>query len=162
MKILGFTSEDKLNEIILNKTDNIFSELAKLDSRNLKLIDKWVHDNSLLECYGNDIFTNGENINTHVLPPSDLTYILYGNIYLVYRINESIIDLDISQYGMIAYYISERYENLCISDNFSDISTDEEIEEKIEEKINDDNIKPKNKLSNITIADELDYDYTNY
>ena len=129
MKILSFTPSDELKEIILDKTDNILNDLSSIDDRSIQLIEEWKHDNAVLECYGCLKNLNKEKINTHNLPPSDLSHTLYGDIYLVYRVNDSIIDMDISQYGMLCYYIEERYDNVELSQKFNDEASDEEIEE---------------------------------
>ena len=165
MKILCFTSSDKLQEINIDKNNNILESLCKIDNRKIKLIDQWTHDNGILECYGCDKDSHKNKVNTHTLPPSNLTYTLYGNIYLVYKINESYIDLDISHYGMMTYYIEERFENIDIQENIDEIISDEEIEEN--EDINDEIIQlPKKKIKNTNtndkILDDLDYDNTNY
>jgi hypothetical protein len=165
MKILSFTSSDKLQEIDIEKNNNnILESLLKINDRNIKLIYHWSHDNGILECYGCDKNLYKEKINTHNLPPSNLSYTLYGDIYLVYKINDSIIDLDISHYGMMTYYIEERYENLDIQEKFDEIISDEEMDEN--ENIIDEIIElPKKKIkknTNDKILDELDYDNTNY
>ena len=166
MKILSFTSSDKLQEINIDKNNNILESLCKIDNRNLKLIDQWTHDNGILECYGCDKVFEKEKLNTHNLPPSNLSYTLYGDIYLVYKINNSFTDLDISHYGMMTYYIEERYENIDIQEKFDEIISDEEIEEN--DNINDEIIESpkkktkKNTNTNDKILDELDYDNTNY
>lgn len=164
MKILCFTHTDNIKEITLDKSNNILESLSKIDNRNVKLIIQWKHDNAILECYGCDTNTHKEKINTHNLPPSDLSYILYGDIYLVYKINNRVIELDISQYGMMTYYIEERYENMESSGTIDDTTSDEDIEENNDEIIEASKKTPKKKNSNNCekILDELDYDNTNY
>jgi len=164
MKILCFTQTDNIKEIILVKTKNILESLSEIDGRNVKLITQWRHDNATLECYGCDTNIHNEKINTHNLPPSDLSYILYGDIYLVYKINNMIIELDIPQYGMMTYYIEERYENTESSGQIDEITSDEDIEENTDEIIEVSKKPPKKKISNTCdkILDELDYDNTNY
>lgn len=164
MKLLSFTPDDELKEIIIDKTDNILNDLSSIDYRNIQLIEEWKLDNAVLECYGCLKNLNQEKINTHNLPPSDLSHTLYGDIYLIYRVNDSIIDMDISQYGMLCYYIEERYDNVEISQKFNEDISDEEIEENDE--IIDVSIKIKKtvKKNNIQekLFDELDRDETKY
>jgi len=165
MKILCFTFSDKLKEINIKKTDNIPGELSTIDTRCLKKTYTWQHENITLECYGCHENNNAEQINSHHLPPSENTYTLYGSIYLVYKINNTITDLDISQYGMLSFCIEERYESLDISENIHEISSDEEeseevTNEKIKHKISPK--KYKSKPDEGDILDELDYDNTNY
>ena len=166
MKILSFTPNDELKEINMDKTDNILNDLSTIDNRNIQLIEEWKHDNSVLECYGCLKNLNKEKINTHNLPISDLSYTLYGDIYLVYKVNNSIIDMDISHYGMLCYYIEERYENE-ITHKINENNSDEEIEE-IEENdeiVDSFEIKKKTKKKhNIQekLLDELERDETIY
>ena len=165
MKILSFTPSDELKEIIVDKTDNVLNDLSSIDDRNIQLIDEWKLDNAVLECYGCLKNLNKEKINSHTLPPSDLSYTLSGNIYLIYRVNDSIIDIDISHYGMLCYYIEERYENIEITHTINEDIYDEEIEENGE--INDTSVKIKKmtiKKNNIPekLQDELDRDETKY
>tara|TARA_B000000557_G_scaffold261948_1_gene261849 strand:+ start:2949 stop:3443 length:495 start_codon:yes stop_codon:yes gene_type:complete len=164
MKLLSFTPDDELKEIIIDKTDNILNDLSSIDDRNIQLIEEWKLDNAVLECYGCLKNLNKEKINTHNLPPSDLSHTLYGDIYLVYRVNDSIIDMDISQYGMLCYYIEERYDNVEISQKFNEDISDEEIEEideiidvsiKIKKTVKKNNIQEK-------LFDELEKDETKY
>ena len=165
MKILSFTPSDKLKEINIDKTNDILKDLSTIDNRNIQLIEKWTLDNAMLECYGCLKNLNKEKINIHNLPPSELSHTLYGDIYLVYRVNDSIIDMDISQYGMLCYYIEERYDNLVISQKFNEEISDEEIED------NDENIDISVKIKKRTVKknntpekllDELDRDETIY
>ena len=165
MKILSFTPSDELKEIILDKTDNILNDLSSIDDRSIQLVEEWKQDNAVLECYGCLKNLNKEKINTHNLPPSDLSHTLYGDIYLVYRVNDSIIDMDISQYGMLCYYIEERYDNVELSQKFNEDISDEEVEENDEIIDTSLKIKKKNvKKNNIQekLFDELDRDETKY
>ena len=164
MKLLSFTPDDELKEIIIDKTDNILNDLSCIDHRSIQLVEEWKLDNAVLECYGCLKNLNKEKINTHNLPSSDLSHTLYGDIYLVYRVNDSIIDMDISQYGMLCYYIEERYDNVELSQKFNDEASDEEIEENDE--IIDVSIKIKKTVKKINIQeklfDELERDETKY
>ena len=165
MKILSFTPSDELKEIIIDKTDNILNDLSSIDDRNIQLIQEWKQDNTVLECYGCLKNLNKQKINTHNLPSSDLSYTLYGDIYLVYRVNDSIIDMDISHYGMLCYYIEERYENIEITHKINEDISDEEIEDNDE--IIDTSVKIKKKTVNKNnnpekFLDELERDETIY
>lgn len=165
MKILCFTFSDELKEINIKKNNNILEELSTIDARCLKKTYTWEHENITLECYGCHEVNLGEKINSHNLPPSENTYTLYGSIYLVYKINNTITDLDISQYGMLSYCIEERYESLYISENIQEITSEEEDNEEITNEKVVRKISPKkhkSKPDEGEILDELDYDNTNY
>lgn len=165
MKILGFDFSDKLIELNISKKDNIIENLKNIDKRNIKLFYVWEHDNITLECYGCDKSENNEKINSHCLPPSEKMYTLYGNIYIVSKINNNISDIDISQYGMLSYYIQEKYENIDICDYDNNIEEDESEEETSSEIpakkkiLNKSNTSQKSTIVN---KDELNYDTTDY
>lgn len=166
MKILSFTPTDNLKEIEIDKSENILNSLSTIDNRSIKLIEEWKHDNVILECYGCNRCTQKDTLNTHNLPPCEISHTLYGDIYLVYKINNNIIDMDISQYGMLCYCIEERYENIEISDKIDENNSDEDIEEndKIIESSTIKSKKTKKTHSNSyeKILDELERDETNY
>ena len=165
MKILCFNSADKLSEIKVTKNTNIIELIGRTDKRNIKNVYIWSHDNIILECYGCDTDEGAEKINSHCLPPSESAYNLYGDIYLVSKLNGNIINLDISQYGMLSYCIQERYENLDVCDYVETANSEEETDDEIDDietppKIN--NVDQNTDSPKIIAADELDYDTTNY
>lgn len=166
MKILSFTPSDELKEINIDKTNNILNGLSTIDHRILHLVEEWSHDNVILECYGCLKNLNKEKINTHNLPLSELSHTLYGDIYLVYRVNNSIIDMDISQYGMLCYCIEERYENIDLTHKMNDDISDEEKEEVDEIIESSVKVKSKSKIKKNNIPekllDELERDETKY
>ena len=167
MKILCFTENDELKEIKVQKVNDIAEVLKDIEETPMKRLHLWTHDNITLECYGCDTNEMKRKINPHCLPPSETTYTLYGNVYLVQKINENFTDLDISQYGMLSYYIQEKYENL--EQDYEYITgTDEELEiqeetqgEILTKKIN---LPGKNKVKSEDSKQlyELEYDTTNY
>ena len=166
MKILCFDSSDKLIEINLSKKDNIVETLKSIDKRNIKLFYIWKHDNISLECYGCDKSENNEKINSHCLPPNENSYTLYGNIYIINKINDNITDLDISQYAMLSYCFQDKYDNLDICDYVESSEENESDEENyVITPASKKYILNKDKSSN-TIVDmnkeELNNDTTNY
>tara|TARA_B100000900_G_C20589150_1_gene720916 strand:+ start:1354 stop:1842 length:489 start_codon:yes stop_codon:yes gene_type:complete len=162
MKILSFTNSDELKEIKIKKTDNILNELSIIDKRAIKNIHTWYHDNITLECYGYDKNDLNDKINIHNLPPTENEILLYGDLYLVYKINNVISDLDISQYGMLTFYIEERFDNLESLETDNYISSEEETDEIETKKDKNFKINKVKKENTEDFKDELDYDVYKY
>lgn len=162
MKILCFTSSDELKEVRIKKNNNIIEELSTIDTRYIKNIYTWFHDNITLECYGYDKNDHNEKINIHNIPPTENEILLYGDLYLVYKINNVISDLDISQYGMLTFYIEERFDNLESLEFSNYISSEEEIDEEIIESKKQFKKNINEKVDSKDLKNELDYDNYKY
>ena len=163
MRLLCFNTFDILSEIKIDKKENIISYINTFDERSIKRVYVWKHDNITLECYGCDTNENNEKINSHILPSNENIYTLYGNIYLVSKINNSITDLDISQYGMLSYYIQEKYDTMGACEYIDNTESEEDTDEEPEEEKNLKESPEKNaKYEKQEIVEELEYDNTNY
>jgi hypothetical protein len=167
MRVLCFNTSDILSEIKIDKNDDIVEIINISDKRPIKILYIWTHDNITLECYGCDVNDSNENINTHCLPPNENIHTLYGNIYIVSKINNHITDLDISQYGMLSYYIQEKFDNISGCDYLDDTDTDEEMDDDstCETNVSKNIPHPKKfhkKQEQVKDLEELEYDETKY
>jgi|TARA_B110000208_G_scaffold192038_1_gene262096 hypothetical protein len=180
MKVLCFTSGDELKEIDVPKGESVPKVLSQIDDRSLKRLHSWRHENITLECYGCDVNDKKQGLNSHELPKSDTIHTLYGDIYLTQKINDISRDLDISQYGMLSYYIHEKYDNVEDPEYNNDMSDDEDNIDELDdtpigsdkEIISGKKITPKKILTgkkrnketikNIINVIELEYDKTEY
>ena len=140
--------------------------MNEIEKTPIKRLYIWHHENITLECYGCDTNEKKRKINPHCLPPSDTTHTLYGNVYLIQKINDNFTDLDIAQYGMLSYYIQDKYDNLeqdygYITGSDEDLEIPDDTPIEIIKKIN---LPGKNKVKSVDSKQlcALEYDTTNY
>ena len=156
MKCLQFLHTDELVELEFDlKKSKIETKLSKLSSFKQKIIKlyEWKYEDMIIECYGTKDIVEKLPINTHKLPCCE-KYILYGDLFLVAKINLTYCDFDISQYAEFSS-IHDEYSD--VSDNSDD--SDEEIDE-YHENIT---IVKKNVVTKHIFQDKiLDFDTTTY
>ena len=110
MKCLQFTHLDDMCELDIElknkKIENVLSKYSNFD-QIVESIYEWKYENMTIICYGNK--DNSDlPVNLHKLPIDDSNN-LYGDIFIIAKINRSYCDFDITQYAVFSCFIQEKF-----------------------------------------------------
>ena len=128
MKIVRVKIDGTMDELSISKTKNITKTLESLaiskGTSQFKNLYEWNHDMKKIECYGwfdgdmgfenkHELIPNG---NSSFLEEDSSEILLFGDIFILIKKNNKIIDLDIATYGEIFSILYGGFDDCNTSD----------------------------------------------